>query len=137
MEGRRSTVPAREAVEKLLLNRPEVVGEGEADEIRVRLADAMREARKRKGLRQTDVARRLGVTQGWVSKLESPNFNHQVESLVRYWTALGMTLSLLMHDESGVQIEVGRPQSRVTSWNQTAGRSTGVLGLRCGRPTEG
>lgn len=56
---------------------------------RIALTQAMRDARKRVGLTQKQLAERLGVGQSWVSKLESANNDHTFESVIAYLNALG------------------------------------------------
>jgi transcriptional regulator with XRE-family HTH domain len=56
---------------------------------RIALTQAMRDARKRVGLTQKQLAERLGVGQSWVSKLESANNDHTFESVIAYLSALG------------------------------------------------
>lgn len=55
---------------------------------RIDLTQAMRDLRKETGLTQKDVAEKLGVTQSWVSKLESANNDHTFESFLAYLDAL-------------------------------------------------
>jgi transcriptional regulator with XRE-family HTH domain len=54
----------------------------------------LRDARRRAGLTQTDLARRLGVTQAAVAKLESPRANPTVDTLDKALWATGHRLSL-------------------------------------------
>jgi len=56
---------------------------------RIALTQAMRDARKRVGLTQKQLAEKLGVGQSWVSKLESANNDHTFESVIAYLNALG------------------------------------------------
>lgn len=55
---------------------------------RIALTQAMRNLRKKLGITQKEVAQRLGVTQSWVSKLESANNDHTFESVLAYLNAL-------------------------------------------------
>lgn len=55
---------------------------------RIALTQAMRNIRKRLGITQKELAQKLGVTQGWVSKLESANNDHTFESVLAYLDAL-------------------------------------------------
>lgn len=61
----------------------------------------MRHVRKEEGLTQVDVAERLDLSQGWVSRLESANYDHQVESIVAYLDALGADLELPIRTRAG------------------------------------
>jgi DNA-binding XRE family transcriptional regulator len=56
---------------------------------RIALTQAMRDARKRAGLTQKQLAEKLGVGQSWVSKLESANNDHTFESVIAYLNASG------------------------------------------------
>ncbi len=56
---------------------------------RIALTQAMRDARKRAGLTQKELAQKLGVGQSWVSKLESANNDHTFESVIAYLNAFG------------------------------------------------
>ena len=56
---------------------------------RIALTQAMRDARKRAGLTQKQLAEKLGVGQSWVSKLESANNDHTFESVIAYLNAFG------------------------------------------------
>jgi transcriptional regulator with XRE-family HTH domain len=55
---------------------------------RIALTQAMRNLRKKLGVTQKEVAQRLGITQSWVSKLESANNDHTFESVLAYLNAL-------------------------------------------------
>jgi transcriptional regulator with XRE-family HTH domain len=68
--------------------------EGKKEALRLALTDAMRQVRKKEELTQGEVAERLDVSQSWVSKLESANYDHQVESIVEYLDALSADLGL-------------------------------------------
>ena len=54
----------------------------------------MKKAREAAGMTQGEVAEALGVTQAWVSKLESPNHDHKLESILSYFDALGGEMRL-------------------------------------------
>jgi DNA-binding XRE family transcriptional regulator len=62
--------------------------------LRLALTEAMIAARKAAGMTQKDVAEALGVSQSWVSKLESANYDHQLESVVSHLDAVGAELML-------------------------------------------
>jgi len=72
--------------------------EAEKERVRLALALAMVRARKAKGLSQAEVAKRLGVTQSWVSKLENPNIAHTFESIVDYLQAVGAELDMAIRE---------------------------------------
>lgn len=77
-----------------------------AEAVRLALTDAMRTARDQAGMTQTQVAEELGVGQSWVSKLESDNRGHLVESVVRYLDAVGAELALSVRTDRGT-LDVG------------------------------
>ena len=54
----------------------------------------MKKAREVAGLTQKEVADALSVTQAWVSKLESPNYDHKLESILSYFDAIGGEMNL-------------------------------------------
>ena len=62
---------------------------GKQEWARLLLTEEMRNARKRAGLTQEQVAEKLGVTQGWVSRLEHADHDHTLESVVAYFDAVG------------------------------------------------
>lgn len=64
---------------------------------RIDLTQAMRNLRKAMGLTQKEVAEKLGVTQSWVSKLESANNDHTFESVLAYLDALGADFEALIY----------------------------------------
>jgi transcriptional regulator with XRE-family HTH domain len=57
-------------------------------------AEAIRNARTRSGITQTELARRLGTTQSAVARLESPSANPTVTTLERVLAATGHRLLL-------------------------------------------
>lgn len=73
---------------------------------RIALTQAMRDARKRAGLTQKQLAEKLGVGQSWVSKLESANNDHTFESVIAYLNAVGADFeaSILLAGEKATVI---------------------------------
>jgi len=65
------------------------------EKLRLELGRVMKATRTEAGLRQADVAEKLGVSQGWVSKLESSVNNHTIESVAAYFAAVGADLDLV------------------------------------------
>ena len=103
------------SLEPTIDDTPEARRAGKKEALRISLTDAMRKARKRAELTQGEVAERLGVSQSWVSKLESANYDHQVESIVAYLDALGADLTLAIHGEDEVlSIDTESAMSKVT-----------------------
>ena len=68
---------------------PETQCAGKQEWARLLLTEEMRKARKQAGLTQEQVAEKLGVTQGWVSRLEHADHDHTIESVVAYLHAVG------------------------------------------------
>jgi predicted transcriptional regulator len=68
---------------------PEARRAGKQEWARLLLTEEMGKARKRAGMTQAEVAERLGVTQGWVSRLEHADHDHTLESVVAYFDAVG------------------------------------------------
>jgi transcriptional regulator with XRE-family HTH domain len=52
------------------------------------LSGALAALRRQLGLRQVDVARRMGVDSGWISRLESGNGNPTAQTIDRYLDAV-------------------------------------------------
>jgi transcriptional regulator with XRE-family HTH domain len=84
---------------------------------RLLLTEAMIKARKSVGLTQKQLAKLLGKTQGWVSKLESANHNHELESIVEYLTALNAELLMVVRQgvESLPTVTIPSPETINTS----------------------
>lgn len=91
------------ALDAMIEETPEARRARKKEALRLMLTDAMRRARKQAGLTQAQVAERLGdgVSQSWVSKLESANYDHQIESVLDYLDALGAELGLSILTKHG------------------------------------
>ncbi len=83
-----------EVLDSLVEDSPEVRRAARRERLRLELARFMKKAREEAGLAQQDVARALGVTQAWVSKLENANHDHKLESVLSYFDAIGAEMSL-------------------------------------------
>lgn len=81
-------------LEDLFPSTPEQETARKKEELRLRLAYNMTAARKLAGVSQQRVAENMGKTQSWVSKIESPNHDHQIETIFEYLLALDGELSL-------------------------------------------
>lgn len=84
VEHIRSLLPANDEVGRLLAQ----------ERLRVRLTDGLRSVRTARGLSQADVADRLGITQGRVSRLESADFDRRLDSIAAYMHAVGAKVVL-------------------------------------------
>ena len=62
--------------------------------------EAMREARRRKGLSQQQLADRLGVSRQTVNAIESGDYNPTIRLCVGICKTLGLTLNDLFWEES-------------------------------------
>ena len=101
----RQRTPPLDLLDDLVVDSPEVRRAVRRERLRLELARAMKKARETAGLTQQDVARGLGVTQAWVSKLENANHDHKLESVLSYFDAIGATMSL--------EVEVGASTFRI------------------------
>jgi transcriptional regulator with XRE-family HTH domain len=103
---------AGEAVEhlaRLVGNDPELALLLAQEEVRVRVTDGMRQVRQLRGLNQVDLAERMGISQGRVSRLESVHQDRRLDSLVAHLHAVGA--ELLMAFKVGDQVvQVTRPE---------------------------
>jgi transcriptional regulator with XRE-family HTH domain len=85
---------ALEFLDSLIEDTPQVQRAARRERLRLELARFMKKAREVAGLTQKEVAETLGVTQAWVSKLESPNFDHKLESVLSFFDAIGGDMKL-------------------------------------------
>ncbi len=72
-------------------------------EIRLKLADGVRELRKRRRLTQTELAKRLGSSQSRVAKVETADESVSLDLLIRSFLALGATAGDLAKAISGAR----------------------------------
>jgi predicted XRE-type DNA-binding protein len=93
MTGREET-SALDFLDSVIEATPKVQRAARRERLRLELARFMRKAREEAGLSQREVAEVLGVTQAWVSKLESPNHDHKLESVLSYFDAIGGEMKL-------------------------------------------
>ena len=65
---------------------------------KLRIVDALIRLRERRGLTQTQLARRIGVTQPFIAKLESgETHNFSLETLVKLAVAMDSELEVRFH----------------------------------------
>lgn len=72
----------------------EVILAGKLEYLRLYLTDTMRELRSLAGMTQAQLAKKLGVQQAAVSKVESAAKDHELESVIKYFHALNADLLL-------------------------------------------
>ncbi len=95
-------------LERLVGDDPEVALLLAQERFRVRVTDGMQQARQLRGLTQVELAERMGITQGRVSRLESVHYDRRLDSLVAHLHAVGA--ELLMAFKVGDQlIQVAHP----------------------------
>ena len=79
-------------LEHLLGDDPEVALLLAQERVRVRVTDGMQQARQLRGLTQAELAERMGISQGRVSRLESVHYDRRLDSLAAYLHAVGAEL---------------------------------------------
>ncbi len=95
-------------LERLVGDDPEVALLLAQERLRVRVTDGMQQARQLGGLTQVELAERMGISQGRVSRLESVHYDRRLDSLVAHLHAVGA--ELLMAFKVGDQlIQVAHP----------------------------
>src|SRR5680860_298088 len=76
------------------------------ERLRVLLTDAMRQARQLKGLTQADLADRMGISQGRVSRLESVDYDRRLDTVVAHLKAVGADMLLALKvDDTIIQVQ--------------------------------
>jgi transcriptional regulator with XRE-family HTH domain len=102
-------------------------------------ASLLKDARRKAGLTQAELARRLGVSQAAISKLERPGANPAVETLDRALRATGQRLKLGANPwRSGVDETLIAQQLRMSPDQRLAqlermyewGRTLAIAGAR-------
>lgn len=114
---------------RLVGDDPEVALLLAQERLRVRVTDGMRRARQVRGLSQADLAERMGISQGRVSRLESVHHDRRLDSLAAHLHAVGA--ELLMAFKVGDQlIQVVRPAGSevVPSSDDVALRADAAVG---------
>ncbi|MFM2417231.1 MAG: hypothetical protein RL385_1954 [Pseudomonadota bacterium] len=98
MDGRRKKRVAPAPLGASVSHIREILGFPDAEdtlvEMRIELAEALREFRRKSGLSQADLAKALGETQSRVAKLENADGQANLELLVRALVAAGGTVKL-------------------------------------------
>jgi DNA-binding XRE family transcriptional regulator len=95
-------------LERLVGDDPELALLLAQERLRVRVTDGMQRARQLRGLTQAELAERMGISQGRVSRLESVHYDRRLDSVAAHLHAVGA--ELLMAIKVGDQlIQVARP----------------------------
>ena len=116
-------------LDNLIEDTPQAQRAGRRERLRLELARFMKKAREAAKLTQQEVAEALGVKQAWVSKLESPNYDHKLESVLSYFDAMGGEMNLSVHvGETTFQIWGTAPEMQSpTKILETEGRRNTLL----------
>ena len=88
-------------LDELVEANPEAQKAFEDEMLRLRLADALRDVREAAGMTQALVAEEMDVRQSFVSKLERPDHNHTIETVLSYLQAVGAGLVLAIVEANG------------------------------------
>ncbi len=91
-------------------------------DINYRISTAIFDYRIRENLSQTKLAKKLGVTQAMVSKLESGDYNYSVEQLWKVSQKLGLKLTISLEEKIEViQVSsVNENQAQVINYPDVA-----------------
>lgn len=88
-------------LDELVASDPEAQKAYEDEALRVKLSDALHRARELAGMTQALVAEEMGVRQSMISKLERPDHNHTVETVLSYLQAVGAGLVMAVVAPNG------------------------------------
>jgi transcriptional regulator with XRE-family HTH domain len=108
-----------EFLESLIEDSPENRLVERQELFRIALSQAMKNIRNKVGVSQNEIAEKLGVTQSWISRLESANHDHTFESVMGYLSALDADLetSFFLNGEKittvGVKLGITPQESEV------------------------
>jgi len=117
-------------LERLLGDDPEAALLLAQERLRVQVTDGMRRARQLRGLSQAELAERMGISQGRVSRVESVHHDRRLDSLAAHLHGVGAEL-LLAFKVGDQLIQVARPAG-----TQVVPTSDGV-GLRADAAADG
>lgn len=81
-------------LEELVESQPEAKEAAAEEGVRLYLARALRMAREASGMTQADLAEESGLKQSMVSRLERPDYNPTLQTVLRYLRAVGAELVL-------------------------------------------
>jgi transcriptional regulator with XRE-family HTH domain len=108
----------REHLQRLMDNDPELAAEYERLGPRFEAVNAMIRARKRAKLSQVELARRMGVSQAVVSRLESAEHSPRLETLAEAARAMGYRMSVRFVRERSAPYDLDlarEPEARTKS----------------------
>ncbi|CAM4447368.1 helix-turn-helix domain-containing protein [Deinococcus marmoris] len=71
--------------------------------LRLKLTEVMIGARKRAGLTQTELAKRMGIGQARISKLENANNDRTVDSVAAYLAAVDAEMLMTVRQDGQIQ----------------------------------
>lgn len=106
-EGRQTMVKkggARERLEKIRKQYPDVEEEYQRQAPRYALVRELIRVRKSAGLSQTELARRIGTTQGVISRLESGEHSPKFETVADAARALGYRLDVKLTRDRSIEV---------------------------------
>ena len=101
---------------ELIRDNPISVREYKVDHLRIEVAMALKKVRQRAGKTQKQIAKILGVNQTWISKMESCNNDHPIESIAKYAIAIGADISLNMIFKDDTTTELA--SSKTDPWGK-------------------
>lgn len=112
-DGRARAVVGRSVTARLVDG--DLVGARAADAEGQRLGDRLRELRTRRGIGQSDLARRVGISPSALSQAERGVRAVSAETLVRIWEALGLPVAAddLLEPGYRVHRRSGRPSTTI------------------------
>lgn len=96
-QARRNGQSAMDWLAELVASDPEAQKAYEDEELRIQLSGALRESREAAGMTQAMVAEAMGIKQSLVSKLERPDHNHTVGTVLSYLQAVraGLVMAIV------------------------------------------
>lgn len=97
-------------LDALVDEEPEAVAAERVEGFKIRLADTLRDARSAAGMSQNMVSEISGLKQSVISRLERPDHNPTLESIVRYLNAIGadLVLNVISNDQTFHATEAGQ-----------------------------
>ncbi len=75
----------------------------EVEKAKLSISEKLVEVREKMGLTQVELAKKMGVSQQLVSRIENSSDNLTLETLVKFFLILGMTLKVEIEKRKGRQ----------------------------------